>query len=82
MNNYCYLLLLNILIMIVIIIINTICCYLILVYICYLILSISPKLTSKKPKSGPGSLQIKQVMAMFLLAAAVWFLGIGISQIT
>ncbi|MCI5145125.1 MAG: DUF255 domain-containing protein [Candidatus Electrothrix sp. AR3] len=43
----------------------------------YLLLSASPHLVSKMPKSGPASLVIKQVMGLFMLAAAVYFIGVG-----
>jgi thiol:disulfide interchange protein DsbD len=45
----------------------------------YLILSASPKLVEKMPKTGPGSVLIKQVMGLFMLAAAAYFIGVGLS---
>jgi thiol:disulfide interchange protein len=43
----------------------------------YLILSVSPHLVSKMPKTGPASVLIKQVMGLFMLAAAAYFIGVG-----
>ncbi|MCI5222700.1 MAG: DUF255 domain-containing protein, partial [Candidatus Electrothrix sp. AR4] len=43
----------------------------------YLILSVSPHLLSRMPKTGPASVLIKQVMGLFMLAAAVYFIGVG-----
>ena len=45
----------------------------------YLILSAAPNLVSRMPKAGPASDLIKQVMGLFMLAAAAYFLGVGIS---
>ena len=45
----------------------------------YLILSASPGLVKKMPKTGPASELIKQVMGLFMLAAAAYFIGIGLS---
>jgi thiol:disulfide interchange protein DsbD len=47
----------------------------------YLILSASPKLVEKMPKTGPGSVLIKQVMGLFMLAAAAYFIGVGLSAL-
>jgi len=47
----------------------------------YLILSASPKLVEKMPKTGPGSILIKQVMGLFMLAAAAYFIGVGLSAL-
>ena len=47
----------------------------------YLILSASPKLVEKMPKTGPGSVLIKQVMGLFMLAAAAYFIGVGLSAV-
>jgi len=44
----------------------------------YLILSASPRLVEKMPKTGPGSVLIKQVMGLFMLAAAAYFIGVGV----
>jgi thiol:disulfide interchange protein DsbD len=45
----------------------------------YLFLSVFPKLTDKMPKAGPASEVIKQVMGLFMMAAAAYFIGVGIS---
>lgn len=47
----------------------------------YLILSASPKLVEKMPKTGTGSVLIKQVMGLFMLAAAAYFIGVGLSAL-
>jgi thiol:disulfide interchange protein DsbD len=47
----------------------------------YLILSAFPRLVSRMPKAGAASELIKQVMGIFILAAAVYFLGVGISAL-
>ena len=47
----------------------------------YLVLSASPQLVSKMPRTGPASVLIKQVMGFFMLAAAAYFIGTGISSI-
>jgi thiol:disulfide interchange protein DsbD len=47
----------------------------------YLILSASPNLFNRMPKAGPASELIKQVMGFFMLAAAAYFLGVGISAL-
>ncbi|MGD8521176.1 MAG: cytochrome c biogenesis protein CcdA [Desulfobacterales bacterium] len=47
----------------------------------YLILSASPRLVEKMPKTGPGSVLIKQVMGLFMLAAAAYFIGVGLSAL-
>jgi len=47
----------------------------------YLILSAFPQLINRMPKVGPASELIKQVMGIFILAAAAYFLGVGISAL-
>jgi thiol:disulfide interchange protein DsbD len=47
----------------------------------YLILSAFPNLVDRMPKAGPASELIKQVMGLFMLAAAAYFLGVGISAL-
>ena len=47
----------------------------------YLILSASPRLVEKMPKTGPGSVLIKQVMGLLMLAAAAYFIGVGLSAL-
>jgi thiol:disulfide interchange protein DsbD len=44
----------------------------------YLVLSASPALVEKMPKTGPASILIKQVMGFFMLAAAAYFIGVGL----
>ena len=45
----------------------------------YLALSAFPKLTDKMPKAGPASELIKQIMGLLMLAAAAYFVGVGMS---
>jgi thiol:disulfide interchange protein DsbD len=45
----------------------------------YLILSASPALLEKMPGTGPVSVLVKQIMGMFMLAAAAYFIGSGLS---
>lgn len=45
----------------------------------YFILSANPKLVDWLPRTGPGSELLKQVMGLLMLAAAVFFIGAGIS---
>jgi thiol:disulfide interchange protein DsbD len=47
----------------------------------YLLLSAFPQLVNRMPKAGPASVLIKQVMGLFMLAAAAYFLGVGISAL-
>ncbi|MBW2439572.1 MAG: thioredoxin family protein [Deltaproteobacteria bacterium] len=47
----------------------------------YLMLSAFPNLVNRMPKAGPASELIKQVMGLFMLAAAAYFLGVGISAL-
>jgi thiol:disulfide interchange protein DsbD len=47
----------------------------------YLILAAAPTLVNRMPKSGPSSVLIKQVMGLFMLGAAAYFLGVGISSL-
>ena len=47
----------------------------------YLVLSARPALVEKMPKTGPGSELIKQVMGLFMLAAAAYFIGVGLSAL-
>ncbi len=44
----------------------------------YLVLSASPALVRKMPKTGPASVLIKQVMGLFMLATAAYFIGVGL----
>jgi len=45
----------------------------------YLILAAFPGMTNKMPKAGPASELIKQVMGLLMLAAAAYFVGVGLS---
>ncbi|MCH2142450.1 MAG: thioredoxin family protein [Phycisphaerales bacterium] len=45
----------------------------------YLVLAAFPKLTDRMPKAGPASELIKQVMGLLMLAAAAYFVGVGMS---
>ena len=44
----------------------------------YFLLSVSPHLVSKMPKTGPASVLVKQVMGLLMLAAAAYFFGVGV----
>jgi suppressor for copper-sensitivity B len=45
----------------------------------YFILSANPRLVERLPRTGPGSELLKQVMGLLMLAAAVFFIGAGVS---
>jgi thiol:disulfide interchange protein DsbD len=47
----------------------------------YLVLSARPAWIKKMPTTGPASELIKQVMGLFMLAAAVYFIGVGIAAL-
>ena len=47
----------------------------------YLVLAASPGWVQKMPKTGPASELIKQIMGLFMLAAAAYFIGVGIESI-
>jgi thiol:disulfide interchange protein DsbD len=47
----------------------------------YLVLSASPTLVERMPKTGPASALIKEVMGLFMLAAAAYFIGVGLAAI-
>jgi thiol:disulfide interchange protein DsbD len=47
----------------------------------YFILSAFPKLVDRMPRTGPASELIKQVMGLLMLAAAVYFIGVGLSGV-
>ena len=47
----------------------------------YLVLSARPAWIEKMPKTGPASELIKQVMGLFMLAAAVYFIGVGVAAL-
>jgi thiol:disulfide interchange protein DsbD len=48
----------------------------------YLLLAAFPRLVARVPRTGPGSELLKQVMGLFMLAAAAYFVGVGISTLT
>ena len=45
----------------------------------YLILSAVPEWVRKMPRTGPASMVIKQVMGLLMLAAATYFIGVGLA---
>ncbi|MFC1812500.1 cytochrome c biogenesis protein CcdA [Thermodesulfobacteriota bacterium] len=45
----------------------------------YLLLSASPDLLKRMPRTGPASVLIKEVMGLFMLGAAAYFIGSGLS---
>ncbi len=45
----------------------------------YLLLAAFPRLVEKLPRTGPGSELLKQVMGLLMLAAATYFVGVGIT---
>ncbi len=45
----------------------------------YLVLSAWPRLVQKMPHTGPASVLIKEVMGLFMMAAAAYFIGTGLS---
>lgn len=47
----------------------------------YLVLAAFPRLVEKMPRAGAASEVIKQVMGLWMLAAAAYFLGVGLSCI-
>lgn len=47
----------------------------------YLVFAIWPHLVRTLPKSGPGSVLLKQEMGILLLAAAAYFIGTGLSAL-
>ena len=47
----------------------------------YLILSAFPALVQKMPKTGPAGVLIKEVMGLLMLAAATYFVGVGLSAL-
>ena len=47
----------------------------------YLVLSANPGWVEKMPKTGPASELIKQVMGLFMLAAAAYFIGVGLAAL-
>lgn len=47
----------------------------------YLLLSVFPEQVCKIPRTGPASVLVKQVMGLFMLAAAAYFIGTGVSAL-
>jgi thiol:disulfide interchange protein DsbD len=47
----------------------------------YVVLSALPEWVGKMPRTGPASELVKQVMGIFLLAAAAYFVGSGVSAL-
>ena len=47
----------------------------------YMALAAFPRLVSRVPRSGPASELLKQAMAIFMLAAAAYFIGTGLSTL-
>ncbi len=47
----------------------------------YLLLSAFPDQICKMPRTGPASVLVKQVMGLFMLAAAAYFIGTGLSAL-
>lgn len=47
----------------------------------YLVLSANPKWVNWMPRTGPASELLKQVMGLLMLAAAMYFIGTGISAV-
>lgn len=47
----------------------------------YLLLSAFPEQICKMPRTGPASVLVKQVMGLFMLAAAAYFIGTGVSAL-
>lgn len=47
----------------------------------YLVLAANPKWLKKLPRAGKGSEVLKQVMGLFILAVATFFIGIGLSSL-
>lgn len=47
----------------------------------YLVLAAFPTLVERMPRTGPASELIKQVMGLLMLAAAAYFIGVGVSTL-
>lgn len=47
----------------------------------YFLLSAFPRLVSRMPRTGPGSELLKQVLGIFMLAAAAYFVGVGLTAL-
>ncbi|HDZ22140.1 hypothetical protein LCGC14_0302160 [marine sediment metagenome] len=48
----------------------------------YLVLAAWPRLVAKVPHTGPASVLVKQVMGLLMLAAAAYFVGVGVTALT
>ncbi|MEM9419194.1 MAG: cytochrome c biogenesis protein CcdA, partial [Planctomycetota bacterium] len=48
----------------------------------YLVLTLFPELVSKLPRAGAGSELLKQTMGILMLAAAAFFIGVGVVSLT
>lgn len=48
----------------------------------YLLLAARPGWVKRLPRTGPASVLLKQVMGLFILAVAAFFLGLGLSSVT
>lgn len=48
----------------------------------YLVLTLFPGLVSKLPRAGAGSELLKQTMGILMLAAAAFFIGVGVVSLT
>lgn len=48
----------------------------------YLVLAANPALVDRMPRGGPGGELTKQIMGLLMLAAAAYFLGVGVSGLT
>lgn len=47
----------------------------------YLILSAFPRMIDRMPRTGPASELIKQIMGLLMLAAAAYFIGVGVATL-
>jgi len=47
----------------------------------YFILSVAPRMARSLPRTGPGSQLLKEVMGLFMMAAAAYFIGSGLSAL-
>lgn len=47
----------------------------------YLVLTLRPALVRKLPRTGPGSVLVEEVMGLLMLAAAAFFIGVGVTAL-
>jgi len=47
----------------------------------YLVLSAFPDMVRKIPRTGPGSVLLKEIMGLLMMAAAAYFIGSGLSAV-